>query len=85
MSTTTAPTFRRIMRGLYGTGIHTRPIGSIGYDQPESVEIVIDHMNNAWWIREMTADGDLTDTCGEAFYTLADAKDYVTRRAGWWT
>lgn len=85
MGTTIAPTFRRIMRGLYGTGIHARPMGSVSYDQPDTVEIVIDHMGDSWWIREMTTDGDMSDWCGEGFHTLADAKAYLTRRAAWWS
>lgn len=85
MGTTIAPTFRRIMRGLYGTGIYTRPIGSIGYGATHTVEIVIDRMGDSWWVREMTTDGELTDYCGEGFHTLTDAKAYVARRARRWS
>jgi hypothetical protein len=75
----TALKFRKIYIGLYGTGIHRKPIGSIGLDRPDSIEVVIDHMGDGWWIREMTPLGDLTDNCGEAFYTLREAKAYVMR------
>jgi hypothetical protein len=78
MDTDTTPRYRKIQPGLYGTNIHREPCGSIGYERPATIEVVIDRMGNGWWIREMTPDLDLTDNCGEAFYTLRDAKEYIT-------
>jgi hypothetical protein len=76
---TSALKFRKIYTGTYGTGIHREPIGSIGLEWPGMIELVIDHMNDGWWIREMTVNGDFTDRCGEAFYTLREAKAYMIR------
>ena len=77
---TTSPKFRKIMCGLYGTGIHRRPYGSIGFYEIETIEVVIDRIDRTWYVREMTPEGDCTDSLGEAYYTLADAKAAIMRR-----
>jgi len=84
MTNHTTATFRKIAPGLYGTGIRRQNIGCLGWYRPvdEIIEVVIDRIGNQHWVvRELTDDGELTDNMGEAFYRLADAKQYVTDHA----
>jgi hypothetical protein len=75
---TTAATFRKIATGLYGTGILRIAVGSTTWSaQTDEVEIVIDRMDGYWYEREMQADGDFTDYCGESHRTLAAAKQAI--------
>jgi hypothetical protein len=71
-------TFRKINTGLYGTGIRRIAFGSTTWSaQTDVVEIVIDRMGSYWYEREMQADGDFTDYCGESHRTLAAAKQAI--------
>jgi hypothetical protein len=75
---TSAPTFRKINAGLYGTGIKRIAVGSTTWNaETDEVEVVIDCMDGYWYEREMQADGDFTDYCGESHRTLAAAKQAI--------
>ncbi len=70
----TGVVFRKITRGLYGTGVHRTA------DNGCEVEIVIDKADGYWWIREAIIDEygfDLTDRVGDCYRTLAEAKQAV--------
>ena len=75
---TNTNTARKINAGLYGTGIRRIAFGSTTWSaQTDEVEIVIDRMDGYWYEREMQADGDFTDYCGESHRTLAAAKQAI--------
>jgi hypothetical protein len=79
MTNTTAPKFRRIANGLYGTGIHRAACGMNFHYEVDIIEVVIDRMYDTWYVRELTPYGHMTDALGEAFWTLRDAKEYIAR------
>ena len=88
MTTTTAPKFRKVDTGLYGTGLHTTTAskpGEHGYHftgcDCDTVEMMIDNYTNrdGWYQRWVCPCGNFSDVLGEWFPTLRDAKAYITR------
>lgn len=80
----TAPTFHKIMRGLYGTGIWRSTIGHYEFLGREcgctDVEVCIDgHTDrDGWYVRYVCKHDHFTDTLGEWFPTLRDAKSWMS-------
>ncbi len=84
-NTHTAPKFRKINAGLYGTGITCRLTGRWEYlctDCCEEVELVIDRwsMSGGWQLRHRCEHDHFTDWAGEIYATLRDAKADITDR-----
>lgn len=86
-NTTTAPKFRRIAGGLYGTGIdtaseHDATCADYNCDHNRA-EIVIDNHTDTergWTVRYLCGCGDMTASLGVWCPTLRDAKQWVTER-----
>ena len=78
MTTTTAPKFRRIAPGAYGTGIYRTARGyvPVQFDLDVQVEIIIERMPDMgtnyvyWYFREMLPDGNVTDWMTDPEATL---------------
>ena len=84
-NTATAPKFRKIDAGLYGTGITYDLAGRWEYlpaDCCEDVELVIDRwsMSGGWQLRHRCEHDHFTDWAGEWYRTLRDAKADITDR-----
>lgn len=84
-NTHTAPKFRKIDAGLYGTGITCDLAGRREYlwsDCCDQVELVIDRwsISDGWQLRHRCEHGYFTDWAGEIYATLRDAKDDITDR-----
>lgn len=83
MNTAPAPKFRKIMTGLYGTGVCRNRYHNEGIDHLcdcQTVEVVLDMYttpNDGCWERYMCCCGNFTDTLGEWFPTLRDAKAFM--------
>ena len=84
MTTTTAPKFRKIMTGLYGTTLmrDRYPREFLPCDC-ETVELVLDMYttpNDGCWERYICPCGEYSEVLGEWYPTLRDAKAYINRR-----
>ena len=90
MNTTAAhtPKIRKIMTGLYGTGIYRERYPRETIDHCcdcETVELVLDMYttpNDGCWERYICGCGNLTETLGEWYRTLRDAKAHILNTAG---
>ena len=75
---TTTITYRQIAQGIFGTGLHFEPRGTIAFkDNLETVEIVIVKKNYSCEIREMAPSGQFTDFCLGFFFTMEEAQECV--------
>lgn len=84
MTTITAPEFRKVQSGLYGTGI-TRSINDRGdylhTCDCETVEAMIDRHSLAgcWQVRYVCEHLRFTDATGECYETLRAARAHIAR------
>jgi len=75
---TTTITYCQIARGIFDTGLHFEPRGTIAFkDNLETVEIVIMKKANSFQIREMAPSGEFTDFCLGFFFTMEEAQECV--------
>jgi|DEB0MinimDraft_10_1074344.scaffolds.fasta_scaffold10184_5 hypothetical protein len=84
MSNTAAVQFHKRMPGLYGTSIWRTTTGRLEYLHCNhgctDVEVCIDgHTDrDGWYVRYVCEHDHFTDTLGEWFPTLRDAKAWMT-------
>lgn len=71
--------WRRIDRGLYGSGTLRTPLGDLPFGCDGEVELVVDRytVRDGWIVRERHPSGEFSDWAGSFFYRLADAKEHV--------